>query len=407
MSEPTNKLRPFLPAKPSPWLLPLAQQLVKLNLIATNQVQIGADDLRALRAIPAGAGVIVTPNHADEVDPLVCLELSRMSGRKFIMMCNREAFDEWNGLAGWGLQRVGIFSVERGGHDAQAKKFAADVVKNGRDALVIFPEGEIFYLNESVQPFHSGAVDIGIRAILDARKSSPDWTSYIVPVAIKYRYTKNMDSILETRIGSLERRLSMNAQGHEMRKRLVGILTTVLQQKAAAHNLQAESDKIHLLSDRIKHVRHAMLMEVRQKYQELAATQASTIDRAWQLSGQLRDMMAKGVSAEKRAQMQKDLNDLKEVGHMVSLQPQYFEASDSADRLAEVVLKLEREVYGITRPRQLAHREVHLRVGTPLDLSQYIERYERDPHVLRHELSEQLRGTIQKLIDEIAGIATA
>jgi hypothetical protein len=122
------------------------------------------------------------------------------------------------------------------------------------------------------------------------------------------------------------------------------------------------------------------------------------------LSGQLRDLMAKGVSPEKRLEMQKDLKDLKEVAHMVSLQPQYFEASDSADRLAEVVLKLEREVYGTVRPRQLAHREVHLRVGQPMDLSQYLERYHTDPHVLRHELSEQLRETIQKLIDEIAGV---
>ena len=53
-----------------------------------------------------------------------CLELSRRCGRRFLYMMNREAFDEGFGSAGWWLQRLGAFSVERGGRNEQAKRYA-------------------------------------------------------------------------------------------------------------------------------------------------------------------------------------------------------------------------------------------------------------------------------------------
>jgi 1-acyl-sn-glycerol-3-phosphate acyltransferase len=68
-----------------------------------------------LRDLPQDAGIILAANHADETDFKACLELSRRSGRRFLFMMNREAFDEGYRAAGWWLQRLGAFSVERGG----------------------------------------------------------------------------------------------------------------------------------------------------------------------------------------------------------------------------------------------------------------------------------------------------
>ena len=57
---------------------------------------------------------------------------------------------------------------------------------------------------------------------------------------------------------------------------------------------------------------------------------------------------------------------------MGSWQPQYVDLDPSQERLAEMVLKLEREVYGIKRPRQLARRDVFLRIGEPIDLGRFV-----------------------------------
>ena len=104
-------------------MLWLAQSFLRLDLSLNNSVQIAEQDLAILRGLPQGAGVILTPNHADEKDPPVCLDLSRRCRRRFQFMGNREAFNELHGAAGWGLQRLGVFSVERGGHGVESAIF--------------------------------------------------------------------------------------------------------------------------------------------------------------------------------------------------------------------------------------------------------------------------------------------
>ena len=86
---------------------------------------------------------------------------------------------------------------------------------------------------------------------------------------------------------------------------------------------------------------------------------------------------------------------------MGSWQPSYVDLDPSQERLAEMVLKLEREVYGIKRPRQLANRDVFLRIGEPIDLGQFVPSYLEDPHATCHAVAEKLRAVIQALIDDI------
>lgn len=100
----------FVPAKPTNWFIKAAQAIVRAELAVTNRLFLGERDIDIFRQLPPGAGVILASNHADETDPLVCLELSRRAGKRFITMCNREAFDELYGLAGLALQRLGHFS---------------------------------------------------------------------------------------------------------------------------------------------------------------------------------------------------------------------------------------------------------------------------------------------------------
>ena len=97
--------------------------------------------------------------------------------------------------------------MERGGQNDQAKRYAIEVVKRGQEVLVVFPEGEIYYLNDLVQPFKSGGVDIGMQAVVEARRIQPDWTAYLVPMAIKYRYRRPIGPILERRTRLMEQRL--------------------------------------------------------------------------------------------------------------------------------------------------------------------------------------------------------
>src|SRR5512132_2528330 len=275
----------FRPAKPWGWVIWAVQTFLRIDLAWRNRLHLEPRDLGVLRDLPPGAGIILTPNHADETDFKVCLDLSRRCGRRFLFMMNREAFDEGFGVAGWWLQRLGAFSVERGGDTAEAKRYAIEVMERGQEVLVIFPEGEIYYLNDLVQPFKSGAVDIGMQAVIEARRTRPGWTAYLVPIALKYRYREPIAPILERRTRSMERRLRRRLSGLSLQRRLADILADLLHRQELAHHLKPDADRLTELSERVQEVRKAILWQTEERYAGATVNpQAQTMDRAWRLS---------------------------------------------------------------------------------------------------------------------------
>jgi len=382
-------------------MLWLVHWLNRLDLSRRNRVIIDERELEKLKQITPGCGLILTPNHADEMDPRICFEIARRARRRLIFMCNREAFDELNGLAGKALQGIGAFSVERGGKDSAAKSFAVSVARDAKDILVIFPEGEIFYLNQSVQPFHSGAFEIGIQAILDKRETQKDWTTLLLPMSIKYHYRDPLHDVMDKRIRKLESALSIGMPNEPIYARLKAVAEELIIQKELKHQVSESTDEetYDELGERIEKLREALILDVEEKHKDSYKSQARTLDRAFQLSSYLRDRMSKTGSFEHKIEYSGELEKLKEVKHLLSLKPEYVAADPSPERLAEMLIKLEREVLGIERPGQLGRREVFVRFGTPVDLSQYLEQYQKEPFILRKELAEKLRSEIQSMID--------
>jgi 1-acyl-sn-glycerol-3-phosphate acyltransferase len=400
---PKRPKRPFIPARPAAWLIRAAQEFVRAQLSLKNKLELHDNEIDVLKKLPQGAGVVLTSNHADETDPRVCIELSRRSGKRFISMCNREAFDENFGLAGWALQRLGHFSVERGAHDTPAKVFAVEVTKQGRDVLVVFPEGEIFYMNEVVQPFHSGAIDIGMQAIIENReKTDPNWTAYIVPMAIKYHHEKPIESILEKRISKMEHALSIQPAEASLPRRILAIQKLLLKREEALHNVKLDSNTPETLEDEIRAARRAILSDVEVKHGEKPlAENRRAIDESWKLGAELREVLAEQTDIKQKAEIENDIATLREVAQLASWHPYYYESTTSHDRMAEAVLKLERELYRIKRPAQLTTRKVFVKFGEPMDLGVFIEEYVQDAHAVRHKVTEQLQQKIQGLLDTV------
>lgn len=223
-------------------------------------------------------------------------------------------------------------------------------------------------------------------------------------MAIKYRYRQPIRPLLEQRTRLLEQALFQRNTGGSLPRRLALIVAELLHRQELSHRLKPDPDRLAELSERVKHVRQAVLAEMEGLYPRPAiGTQSQTMDRTWRLSSFLRQLLRQGkeLSDQSRARLHDDLADLKRVAQMGSWQPHYVDLDPSQERLAEMVLKLEREVYGTSRPRQLARRDVFLRIGDPIDLGRFVPCYLHDPQAVRHQLAEQLRDVIQNLIDAI------
>lgn len=399
--------REFRPARPSEWLIKAAQTFVQTELALKYKLHLSDADLAVFKELPAGAGVILIPNHADETDPRVCLELSRRTGKRFISMCNREAFDEIYGIAGWALQRLGHFSVERGAHDTKAKDFAIETVQKGEEVLVIFPEGEIFYLNEVVQAFHSGAVEICMQAIVDKRKTDPNFTAYLVPMAIKYHYSVPIENLLLSRIEKMEARLSIKEYAPTLAGRLRKIQKTLLEREQSAFRIQIETAGQADLYQEIVETENAIISQVESKHREMKVSQPQLIDQSWQLSAELKEDLAAQTDVSVKKELAKDIDALREVAQLSSWRPQYYGDDTSMDRLAEALMKMERELYRIKRPAPLATRDVYVKLAQPIDLSKVVSDYLEDARAVRHRLTNDLHEQIQDLVNQLVQRATS
>jgi 1-acyl-sn-glycerol-3-phosphate acyltransferase len=394
----------FRPAKHCAWIIWTVQLWNALDLAWHNRLHLDPRDLEILKNFPKDSGLILAANHSDEMDPRICIELSRRSHRRFTYMINAEAFEEWHGIYGWLLQRLGDFSVERGGSDQAARRYAVDVVKKGHDTLVMFPEGEISYLNDLVQPFKTGVVHMGLQAITETRETNSSWTAYLLPVAIKYYYRKPIGLILDKKIRAIEKRLLIHANFFTFQEKIIHIMAKILKRQELISRTQMISEQLTRLKEQIREAQTAILSRIETKYPQLQIDpKAQLIDRVQKIIFFLREQLSrkKLFSHETRIQLQNNIKDLKESIQMAGWQPQYIDLTPPEERLAETVMKLEREVFKLKTPRPLGNRNAFVRIGPPLDLSRYVEPYQKDPSTLTHQIAEELRNNIQLLIEKM------
>jgi 1-acyl-sn-glycerol-3-phosphate acyltransferase len=85
--------------------------------------------------IPKSGPVIFAANHRSFLDPFVIGCLTR---RPVYYVAKKELFA--HPLAGWLLNRLGAFPIDRGAGDQQAMETARAILERG-DCVVIFPEG--------------------------------------------------------------------------------------------------------------------------------------------------------------------------------------------------------------------------------------------------------------------------
>ena len=130
-----------------------------------------------------GDGVLICPNHTDHADSHLLFALGRRVGLPFYYMI---AYQILRGPRRWFLPRVGAFPVDREGADLAAFKKGGDLLARGKNPLVVFPEGEIHHLGDRVTPLREGALALATTAA--KRAAARGATTWLVPVAIKYRY---------------------------------------------------------------------------------------------------------------------------------------------------------------------------------------------------------------------------
>jgi len=363
-------------------------------------------EIETLRALPPG--VMITPNHSDYADAMVVTELMRRADRFATFMATRETFDAHRGLDGVVLQWMGGFSVNRGGENAKCQQFAKDVVKRRQYDLLIFPEGEVYLLNDLVMQFKPGVAMLALEVANENRKEGrPEHPVSIVPVAIKYRYLEDVIPALDQVAAGLEVALLGERRSGPLYDRMYALGVELLSRRE--HEWGIRSDPTWDVYDRVRNVQKFLLDSLEHHY--LGRVRAELpFDRARRLILNLlealealraRQDLPESERTALTVELRRDLRRAEAAARSVSFADDYLISNPTPERTAETLTKLEREIYGREAFLPKVRRTAIVRIGDPIDVRPYLAGYEdratRKETILR--LTRDLQTSIQTMID--------
>ncbi len=404
----------FRPSKENPpviwagrWMLPFIMRF----FLKVFKVDIDPESLERLKSTHGFATVLV-PNHVTDADPYVMFALSTRLGERFRYMTAQESFYTHAGgrLRGFFLQRLGCYSVVRGAVDRESFRMTREVLTKGEQKLVIFAEGEISHQNDTVMPFESGVVQLCFWAMDDMKKTGEVKPVYLVPVAIKYAYQKEMWGEIGKGVTTLERKIlpKNSSPPEDLYDRLRNVGAILVETLAKEYQLRLrENDS---LNERIQQLREHILSQIEDFMEIVPQPESTPLKRVRTIRNRIDEEVYR--EADEMTEYEKEIHeqrldtfrqfyiDLNRVINFIAIYDGYVREKPSPERFLEVIARLEIEVFGRSKPK--GPITAFLRVGTPQNLLDVYETYKKEKRHTTQQVTLELETAVQNLISGIS-----
>jgi hypothetical protein len=310
------------------------------------------------------------------------------------------------GLKRFILPRLGVFPVDREGADRHAFAAGVDILHQGRNPLVVFPEGEVYHLADRLTPLREGAAAVAISAAKKLGEAGKK--AWIVPVAIKYRFCDGSDPLPELHdlMDDLETRFTWSIRpGRPLVERLYRYAEGLLALKELEY---LGGPRPGLLRERIGDLRSFILdgMEDRRlgrRSDEPTPVRVKELRRSClaELEG-LDDPEKPGEPATNgRAQaIRQELADLFVALQLFSYPGDYVRECPTFERAAEILTKFEQDALGLAVAAPRGPRRAIVHLGEPIDVGSYLPRSGRSRGAAA-TLTSEMEARIQGLLDAI------
>ena len=384
-------------------VLPLANRLFLKGL----KLDVDAESTARLRAVH-GHPTVLAPNHPASEDPVVMFLLSGRMSQPFYYMAAREVFDRgrFGTVRCRLMQRVGVYSVVRGTVDRDAFRTTRQLLVKGDWPIVIFGEGEISRQNDRVMRFERGIVQMCFWALDDMEKAEAGRPLHVVPVGIKYHYPRDMWNSIDAALTRLERHILPSAERTPADRygRLRRIGVAVFRTLAAEY--QYEIDESVSLDVHIERLKGAILsraegtLGIQTEADTLTRTRAlkNLVDA--QVHQDLDEMTEyeRKIHGEQLQKFEQFYPDLERLINFISITDGYVAEEPSPERFLDVILRLEREVFG--RSEMRGPRVASVRVGEPIDLRERYDSYRDRKRETVEEITSDVETAVQSLVGE-------
>jgi 1-acyl-sn-glycerol-3-phosphate acyltransferase len=376
-------------------LTPLHRRFMRRHRVAQADL-VGMEHLERLGPRD---GALICPNHSYTGDGSVMLEAGRRAPRPFHTMAAWHVFRGHGGIDGWLLQRQGVFSVDREGCDRRAIRTAVELLATGR-FLVIFPEGEIYHLNERLTPLREGVAFMAVSAQKDLDKAQSSARVWVVPTAIRYTFAADVMPVVESQLARMEARMMLKPRAgapvHERIIRLGEMLLTIKEKEHVGRSLEGEGD----LPARIARLAEHVLSRREQAHLGKTFADEPVPVRVKQLRRKL--LEAACVDAESGADgaatLLPDVRDALADVHLAlqlySYKGDYVASKPTPERMAETIEKFEEDLWGV-EAAPCGWRRATVTFGQPIDVKPFLTGKSRTAAT---ELTARLESDLQTLM---------
>ena len=385
----------YFPPKPNSFVIgvthllgaPLAKLFYNLTL------QVSVEDVRRLQGLREQR-VIYLVNHPSFNDPIPVMLLSARVKKGFFYMASIEQF---GGFLGRYLQRIGSYSVRRGQSDRPSMKETLALISQPKTHLVIFAEGGCSFQNDTVMPFRPGAIQLAFQSMKRMIKDGqaiPD--VYVVPLALKYEFRGNVIAYIDDLLHRLEVRLQLSVKAELSRyQRLRAIAVRVIERIEQDYGFDA-INKEGDLSQKVEALKIQLLEHCEKTVGIAANPKFSFRERIYQVEAVATESpeMIVGMTLKKFKQ------SIFRLFNFSAISDGYVAQNPTPERFLDVLVRLEREIFEIDRPKYQGKRWVHAQLGESFNLKDYWSDYERDRHITVDRLIQKAHDEVQRKLDE-------
>ena len=377
------QLNAFIPPSPNSFIQEI---FVYFNRwILSRDVTWDIEGIEHWSSIPKGAGIILAVKHAHPNDVFVIYELGHRIKAKCLYLAAPEVFEGFFGIQKFFLRSFGALSVDRGGKNIQATRFIIEELKEGESTLVVFPEGELFYLNDYVAPLKNGNAYFALEAAKARSLAGKPDSLYFIPVGLKYVYQKDITDLLEKKVSDLEKKVFKKARTGKIIDRLEGLMDDLLLKAEKEFDVSPQGKTVE---EKLYHLSPLLL-------EKLEIEEFGKISKG-ELSDRARIFMSRFQKPSEK--FRKAFWGL----YSLSFLPGYLEPLDQYHQM-ETILKIERLITGNEIPLFPGHRRFMVKIEEPLSVQPYLEKYLNpvEKKETMQSLLADLRSALQKSVQEL------
>ena len=386
-------------------IMPLINRLCLKGL----KLDVNTESIARLKAID-GYPTVLAPNHAARADPAVMFLLSKELSQQYYYLTARETFDKgkFGGLRSFLLQRFGAYSIVRGTADRNAFRTTRALLSKGNSSLVILAEGEISRQNDTVMRFERGIVQLCFWALDDMAKAEVNNPLYVVPIGIKYRYPQDMWDDIDVALTELETHILPPADRTpiERYERLRRIGVAIFKTLAAEYQYKVDDTvplDVHIQKLKEQLLFHAeQIMGIHSEADVLTRVRSlkNLVDAEVYRDVEQMTAYERKIHEELLQKFQRFYPDLERLINFISITDGYVAEEQSPERFLDVIVRLEREVFGTSKMR--GPRVASVRVGEPKDLRECYDTYKAEKRETVEQITLELETSVQTLVTSVS-----